>query len=195
MQLHQFSIRKLLIVIALVASYFPYEKSYHKWLARNHGCSYVEAVLTSQLREGDSLELVASHFDSIRLLETTTDSEYLSNLSAICSRKGFAILEDDEFYRLAVASGPGAYLQFRNRRLVNIWNSAWIDSRKYPSQRVSSFARFVFMAIYISIFVSVLVTDSLIQYWARHKSGKDARHPARPTHHPTCEPNTAVQRS
>ena len=168
MQLHQFSIRKLLIVIALVAFYFPYEKSYRRWLATNHGYSYVEAVLHSEVHEGDSLERVSSHFDSIRLLTPLNDSEYLANLATICSRKGLAVLKNDEFYRLSVTSGPSAYLQFRNRRLVNLWNTAYIDAVKYPSQPVSGFARIVFMVIYISIFVSVLMSDSLLQYWVRH---------------------------
>ena len=168
MKLHQFSIRKMLLVIALVASFFPCETLFRRWLATNHGYSYVEAVLHSEVHEGDSLERVSSHFDSIRLLTPLNDSEYLTNLVMICSRKGLAVLKNDEFYRLSVTSGPSAYLQFRNRRLVNLWNTAYIDAMKYPSRPVSNNARSIFLAIYFCLFATALVSDSFLQHWMRH---------------------------
>ena len=176
MKLPQFSIRTLLILVALVAFYFPFDKAYRKWLARNHGGSYVAAVLHSELHEGDNLDSVAAHFDSIRLLTPSTDNDYLLNLAAICSRKGLSIQEFDEFYRVSVSSGPGAYLQFRNRKLVNLWNTAYIDMIKYPSQPASYSARLQFYLIYMLICAFFYVSVSLMRYWKKHNKKLQRRH-------------------
>jgi hypothetical protein len=153
----------MLIFVALVAFFFPCAHVYRNWLARSYGQTYIEAVLHSDLHEGDSLEQVASHFDSIRLLTPSTDTDYLSNLATICAQKGFAVHPNDEFYHVSVESGPGAYLQFRNRRLVNLWNTAFIDENKYPSQRASNSAPLLFFTIYASVSTLVLASDSLLQ--------------------------------
>lgn len=171
MQLRQFSMRTLLLLVAMGALYFPSEKVYRTWLSRNHTFSYVEAVLHSELTEGDSFKSVASHFTSNRLLTHPADTEYISNLSAICSKKGMAIMDKDEFYHLSIGDGSGAYLQFRDKKLVNLWNTAYIDAMKNPSQtRAPAYSMLVFALIYFVVSITVLLIDIVLQRRSRTRN-------------------------
>ena len=164
MRLKQFSLRKMLVLVALIAFFFPCASVFRGWLHQNRGQSYVEGILHAELREGQSLANVSSHFDSTRLLTPANDAEYLANLKTICASQNFEVEDDDEFYHLSVASGPGAYLQFRKEKLINLWNSASIDQNKFPGQRASNSTHLVFFVAYVTFSLVVLGFDSWLIY-------------------------------
>ena len=155
----------MLLCVLLVAFFFPCARVFRGWLHQNRGQSYVEGILHTELREGQSLASVSSHFDSTRLLTPTNDAEYLANLKTVCASQNYEVENDDEFYHLSVASGPGAYLQFREKKLVNLWNTAFIDENKFPGQRASNATHFVFFFAYVTFSLVVLAFDSWLIYY------------------------------
>ena len=168
MLLQQFSLRKLLVAVMLVALYFPCDQVYRYWLASTYGYSYVEAVIALELHNGDTIKQVGRQFHQMRLLTPASDSEYLTNLAMVWSNRGLPIQENDEFFHASLRGGAGAYLQFRDGRLVNLWNTAYIDSHKLaPSPPPDNLARLRFIAIYLAGAVLVLLADSVLAFLLR----------------------------
>ena len=159
----------MLLCVLLVAFFFPCASVFRGWLHQNRGQSYVEGILHAELREGQSLANVSSHFDSTRLLTPANDAEFLANLKKICASQNYQVEKDDAFYHLSVASGPGAYLQFRKEKLVNLWNTAFIDQDKYPGKRATNSTHLVFFVAYVTFSLVVLGFDSWLIYYKSHR--------------------------
>ena len=124
MQFPQYSLRTFLVVVALVATYFPcqriYLSCYRSWLANNHGSFYVDTVRNSDLRPGDTLQEVGRHFDKMQMV-TDLDAAKMKEIVESRVRMKMEILEGDQFYYASLLNGAGMDLQFRDGHLVNLW--------------------------------------------------------------------------
>ncbi len=124
----QYSLRTFLIFVAFVAAYFLCSQVYNTWydslIRSNHSFHYVELVLAAKLRNGDTLQDVSAHFDNVRLV-TANDVHVNRNIATVWGNKGLTIAKGDQFYFCSVSTGAGGYLQFRQDKLVNLWNTAY----------------------------------------------------------------------
>jgi hypothetical protein len=98
------------------------------------------------LRDGDTLQEVGTHFDDMQLV-TANDVNANRNISTTWANRGLTIANGDQFYSCSVNTGAGGYLQFRQGKLVNLWDTAHSSvgnlkaqpaQLEYPSQLLAS---------------------------------------------------------
>lgn len=123
MKLLQYSLRTFLVVVALVATYFPCHRIYRSWLANNYGSFYVDTVRNSYLRNGDTLQEVVRHFDKMQMVTDLNAAQMKEIVEGWAGMK-LTILEDDQFFHASLLNGAGMDLQFRDGQLVNLWKKA-----------------------------------------------------------------------
>lgn len=150
MKCPQYSLQTLLVLVVLVAAYFPchrfYLTLYRSWLANNYGSFYVDVIRNSELQNGDTLQEVGRHFDKIQMvtdLEQATKKDIIEYLV----RLKMDILEGDQFFHASLLNGAGMDLQFRDGHLVNHYKRA--TKHSHP------LIRFGFPIYYVS-FVTML---------------------------------------
>jgi hypothetical protein len=154
----QYSMRTLLIFVAVVAMYFPCAQVYDAWFhsrtRSNHSFHYVEMVLLTELRNGDTLAQVGKHFDNTKLV-TPADVQTNTNIRTVWGNKGLPILPGDQFYFFSLSTGAGCHLQFRQGTLVNLWNTAYTSVVRDPRQltRPNQFLAFGFFLGYLMVVV------------------------------------------
>ena len=121
MKFPQYSLRSFLVVVALVAAYFPchriYLSSYRSWLVHNHGLLYIDIIRNSELRNGDTLQEVRRHFDKMQMV-TDLNAAQMKEIVAKRVQLKMTMLEDDQFFHGSLANGEGMDLQFRDRKSV-----------------------------------------------------------------------------
>jgi len=77
----------------------------------------------SSHQNGDSIDTVAAHFSSYRLLDDS-DSYDMKNVTDIWTSNRWMIEKDDQLYYFGTLGGGGTYLQFRDDRLINLSNQS-----------------------------------------------------------------------
>ena len=173
MMFYQYSLRMLIVAIAIVAAYFPLARIYHSWFTKTYGPYYVASVLGSKIHDGDSVADVARHFDSHRLL-SNNDARQMKNVTEFCSRNNLRIEEQDVFHTFAISRG-GVDLQFRDGKLVNLQNNLYSDALKlsqmnnYPLP--NPMLSFGFLPLYLFVAVCIVVLYS----WLNRQDQSDQR--------------------
>ena len=117
-----FSIRTLLLLVTLVALYFPTRAIYEPWqesrLRVSHAMFHDFSVL-AKLTEGDSLEEVSRHYDSLRPIDSNSPLHSRLKME-FAALNNLTFDETDEFYEYRThGDGNFGYLQFRDGLLVN----------------------------------------------------------------------------
>ena len=128
----RFSLRTLLIAVALVAAYFPCSELYVSWvykrLEANHGYHYVLMLLHSEFRNGDSLHEVATRFENVRLLSANNTQE-MENIRNIWAMKKLTIEVDDQFmFGPDLLVAPVLYEGARERTIYLPAGATWTDA-------------------------------------------------------------------
>ena len=168
----QYSLRGLLVFIAVVAAYFPCSQIYNAWcqsrIRSNHSYHYVELVLLTKLRNGQTLQDVSAHFDDVRLV-TANDVHVNRNIARVWGNKGLTIAKGDQFYFCSVSAGAGGYLQFRQGKLVNLWNTAYTTPgnlmKAQPGQmtRPSQLLTYGFLFGYFALVATGTITIQILR--------------------------------
>ena len=116
-----FSIRTLLLMVAVVAIYFPIRDIYEPWRRRRLQVShpiFSDFESLASITEGDSVSVVARHYPMLEAVEPNTPS--WQNLARQFESSGMRVENTDEFYEYTIHGvGNFGYLQFRDGNLVN----------------------------------------------------------------------------
>ena len=122
MRLPTYSLRTILVIVTLVATYFASAQWYNAWLSTHYETYYTLSQLHSTICNGDSLQEVGAIFDSVKLV-TQKDSADMSGVTALWTARKWPIETGDEFYFMSTSNGMPGVFQFREGKLVNHQNS------------------------------------------------------------------------
>jgi hypothetical protein len=159
----QYSLRMLIVVVAVVAAYFPLARIYHSWFTKTYGSYYIASVIGSKIHDGDSIADVARHFDTHRLL-TKSDTRHMKNITEFCNRNNLPIEECDEFHTFSVSTG-GVDLQFRDGRLVNLQNNLYSDAAKLSQINSYSLPNPILAFGFLPLYFVLLTCILLVYLW------------------------------
>lgn len=124
----RYSVRALILVLTLVAVYFPLARLYDSWFASTYGEYYTANVLGFRIHNGDSFRRVASYFGSHRPVGRDHQLGLIS-IEELCASNNLPIEEGDQFYRFSTpGSDSGVYLQFRDDKLINLTNTTYSNA-------------------------------------------------------------------
>lgn len=167
MKTPRYSLRTLLVGVAIVAAYFPLGMLYHRWFSTEYSPYYVSTVLASKISNGDSVNEVASYFSSQRSL---TDAERI-DMQSIPGTFGGAsrVIEDgDECYSFSTHGRSGIVAQFRDGRLINLPNESYSDLPLLAEMNgyslPSPILRFGFLPLYL-ILVACIALLLASRHW------------------------------
>ena len=124
---YRYSVRMLIVVVTLVAVYFPLAGVYDSWYASKYGHYYVANVLGFKIHNGDSFDRVASHFGSHQRVGRDHKLATIS-IEELWASRNCSIEDGDEIYRFSMPGDSATYLQFRSDRLINLTNSEYADA-------------------------------------------------------------------
>lgn len=175
MSTHRYSLRSLLIATAIVSAYFPLAKLYHSWFTTTYDSYYVTSVLASKIHNGDSVDAVATHFASYRILRDT-DSNDMQNVNEIWGSNNLTREDTDQYYHFSTRGGAGAYLQFRDGRLANMTNSSYSDASRIAVMNHDSIPNPILRLGLFPIYLILVACVALIlasRQWIQRSSGSN----------------------
>lgn len=166
----RFSLRTLMLLVAVVSAYFPLANLFDAWMTTTYDKYYVNSILAHQIKNGDSIDTVASHFWSHRLLDDS-DSHDMKNVTDIWTSNRWMIEKDDQLYYFGTLGGAGTYLQFRDDRLINLSNKAHRDEVGIAKMNAYPFptwvVRFGFLPLYFLLVFTGTITTLVVQNFRR----------------------------
>lgn len=146
--------------MAVVSAYFPLASLYDDWLSTAYDGYYVNAILASHIRNGDSIDKVASHFSSFRLLGGA-DKNDMENVAGIWKSNRLTIEKGDQIYHFATSGGSGAYLQFRDGGLINLSNKAYLDETGIARQNGYPFPNWILRVGFFPLYIALVAFATL----------------------------------
>jgi hypothetical protein len=120
----QFSIRSLLLMVALAAVCLTIHRVYHHWYLQNYSGYSLYLLLGTQVHNGDTFEEVAGHFGKAVKVDLSKEP----SMQRVWDSRGWTILPGDEFWRFRHSTRNGVTLQFRDGRVVNFQPSDYADA-------------------------------------------------------------------
>ena len=113
----QFSIRTLLLVVALAAACLTIHRLYQRWYVQNYALHAAHSMLGTQVHNGDTFQTITRLFEQAVKVDLSNDEN--ENVRYLWNYKGWMILPGDEIWHFEYSHGQGAWLQFRDGRVVN----------------------------------------------------------------------------
>jgi hypothetical protein len=116
-----FSLKTLLLAIAVVAVYFPLREIYDSW--RRHRLQETHQIFSDYetlaiLNEGDSVQDVTRHYPMLSAVEPNTPA--WDNIANGFQSAKLSVEATDAFYQYTLnEEGMYGYLHFRNGKLIN----------------------------------------------------------------------------
>ena len=155
----RFGIRTLLLSLAVVAVFFPFQSFYSHWFRSSYSGYHVHQTLRDYVSVGDSFEYVSSLFDRT---ESRTKQWIDKHAPVLLSRKSiFADHENGDEYHIFTVDGGNvrALFQFRDGLVVNHLNNLYqfpYSSVKHPNDKSPSlFFRIGATPSYIAVLLSL----------------------------------------
>ncbi len=125
----RFSIRTLLLIVALAAACLATHRAYQHWYTQNYPLHALDSLLSTRVNNGDTFEAVSANFEkAVRMDLMTQDNQ--QNVLYLWNHRGWEILPDDEIWHFEYAQGHGVWLQFRDGRVVNFQRRDFADPDK-----------------------------------------------------------------
>ncbi len=159
----RFSLRTLLVLMAVVSAYFPLANLFDNWVSTTYGEHYVNSILASRIQNGDSIDTVASHFSSFRLLDDS-DTNDMENVTRIWTSNRWTMKNDDQIYYFETLGGSGTYLQFSDGRLINLSNKAHRDERGIAKMNAYPFPNWIVRCGFFPLYI-LLVVIAMTAFW------------------------------
>ena len=122
----RFSLATLLLLILLVAAYFPLRALFEPWQQARTSSEHPLYALhldSSQLQEGDTVEIAASLFPTLKFVEPNSDDR--TKLEQLATITGRAMPKNYDLYRYK-SHGVVGFLMFQNGKLI------WEDDHDDP---------------------------------------------------------------
>ena len=137
----RYGIRGLLVTLALVAAFFPFQDLYEHWFRSSYSGYHVHQSLGEYVSDGDPFNYVSSLFDRS---EPRTKEWVDKYAPVLANRKStFADYKDGDEYHAFFVNGGNvhALFQFRNGLVVNHLNKLYqspYSSVRHPNDHVPS---------------------------------------------------------
>ena len=164
-----YSIRTLLVAIAIVAAYFPMRDVYATWrrarLQTTHQI-FSDYETLAMIHEGDSVQDVTRYYPMLSSVPSNT-APWTTVANGLQSA-GQSVQPSDEFYRYTLREeGMYGYLQFRDAKLVNHPDAVFSDPIANAARngaalpaifdRIGFFPIYLVMAAVAGVFCSIAV--------------------------------------
>ena len=168
---YRYSVRTLIVVVTLVAVYFPLARFYDSWYTSKYGEYYTSNVLGFKIHNGDSLNQVASHFGSYQAVGHDHHFPAISmTIAELCARNNWPVEEGDQFYRFSTPGGDGGtYLQFRNNKLINLKNSDYADAGLLAKMNGFSLPHPALTLGFLPLYLTTVLSLAILYLWFRRK--------------------------
>ena len=164
------SLQKLLLFVTVFSAYFSLANLFDAWVSTTYDGYYVNSILAHHIKNGDSINTIASHFSSYRLLDDN-DSHDMKNVTDIWTSNRRRIEKEDRLYHFGTWGGAEKYLQFRDDRLINLSNKAYRDeigiAKKNPYPFPTWVVRFGFLALYCLLVSAGKIAILVVQNFKR----------------------------
>jgi hypothetical protein len=119
----QFSIRTLLLLVALAAVCLTIHRVYQFWYVRYYPYHSLQTLVGTQVHNGDTFQEVARHFKKAEKVDFDNEPR----VQMVWNSRGWAVLPGDEVWRFQHSARNGTVLQFREGRVVNFQSSDHAD--------------------------------------------------------------------
>ncbi len=119
----QFSIRTLLLLVALTAVCLSIHRVYQSWYVQSYTLHSLHSFLSTGINNGDSFDKVAGHFETAAKVDIASNDQ----VRDLWKYKGWAIQPHDEIWHFIYSKGRGVWIQFRDGRVVNFRASDFAD--------------------------------------------------------------------
>ena len=172
----RFSIRTLLVIIAVVAIYFPYEQWRRQHLRASYNIFYISENLIA-ISEGDSVESVSARFTTF--IEVEPKPVLVQNLGLI------EFGPEDTLYRYPFDSTYYGFLHFRDGKLASYQKPFHTDpvamtqatGGKIPTEaeRMSSLS--IYLMFVFAIFVTYFILLKLVHAFRSETYGSASSMP------------------
>src|SRR4029079_16440705 len=112
----QFSIRTLLLMVALAAVCLTIHRVYQHWYVRYYPLHSLHTLIGTQMHNADTFQEVARHFKKAEKVDFKNDPK----IQMLWNARGWTVLPGDEIWRFWHSARNSALFQFRDGRVVNL---------------------------------------------------------------------------